>query len=249
MHRRQRHLNPAHAGATCALDARFISGVANGANISSWSDRSSLGNSPTNGGSNNNKPLYQSSGISGQPSVLFDGVADATNGRNLIWATSPVSGASEITGIIAFYRTTGSASVPGAHLTNFGTSATNDHTPWVNDRYYTSFGITFRVDFAAPTTLNTTSIETFRSVSNSFLLYSNSSLFRSEPGYSVSIGTVPRIGSNGGPSAKNPDGSVATAYFWTGHIGCLSLYKSGLSDSLRRRIENAYAFSYKMPCN
>jgi len=39
MGRRCRHLNPVHMGAGYALDARFLSGYANGANVTSWASR------------------------------------------------------------------------------------------------------------------------------------------------------------------------------------------------------------------
>lgn len=251
MHRRARHLNPDKAGATCALDARFISGVSNGSNISSWTDRSSSANTPSNSGLSNNQPLYQSSGFSGQPTVLFDGAADSTNGRSLSWSTTPISSATEVTAIIAFKRTTGSSTIPGAHLTNLGTGIFNDHTPWSDGRYYVSYGIGSRVDFVAPTTLDVLNIESYKTSGSSWNLYHNSVLFFTNTGTSISIGSYARIGSNGGPSdSRTPDGlSSPGRYYWTGHIGSISLYKSALSDSLRRRIEHSAAFSYKIACS
>lgn len=233
------------------LDARFISGVSNGSNISSWTDRSSSANSPSNSGSTNNQPLYQSSGFSGQPTVLFDGAADSTNGRFLSWSTTPISGATAVTAVISFKRTSGSATVPGAHLTNLGSAVFNDATPWTDGKYYTSLGIGSRVDFTAPTTLNVLNIETYKTTGSSWDLYHNSASFATKTGTSVSVGSYARIGSNGGPSdSRTPDGlSSAGKYYWTGHIGSISLYKSALSDSLRKRIEHSAAFSYKIACS
>lgn len=75
MHRRVRHLNPAQCGAQVALDARFITGVANGAALSSWPSRSVASISATQG-AGAQQPTFRASSINGRPAVEFDGSAD-----------------------------------------------------------------------------------------------------------------------------------------------------------------------------
>lgn len=75
MHRRVRHLNPAQCGAQVALDARFISGVANGAALSNWPSRSVATINATQG-TPLNQPTYLAASIGGRPAVQFDGTTD-----------------------------------------------------------------------------------------------------------------------------------------------------------------------------
>lgn len=78
MHRRVRHLNPAQCGAQIALDARFITGVANGAALSSWPSRPVATIGATQG-LGAQQPTYLASSIGGRPAVQFDGTADHMN--------------------------------------------------------------------------------------------------------------------------------------------------------------------------
>jgi len=78
MHRRVRHLNPAQCGAQIALDARFITGVANGAALSAWASRPVAAIGATQG-SGTQQPTYLASSINGRPAVQFDGSSDNMN--------------------------------------------------------------------------------------------------------------------------------------------------------------------------
>ena len=75
MHRRVRHLNPAQCGAQIALDARFITGVADGAALSSWNARPNSSISATQANASG-QPTYRASQINGRPSLEFDGSTD-----------------------------------------------------------------------------------------------------------------------------------------------------------------------------
>jgi hypothetical protein len=73
-HRRARHLNPSHAGASLVLDSRYITGLSDGDAISTWSDRSGNANDATSTGTV--RPTYKAAIQGGQPVVRFDGVDD-----------------------------------------------------------------------------------------------------------------------------------------------------------------------------
>ena len=75
MHRRVRHLNPGQCGAQVALDSRFISGVADGAALSSWPGRPNTSISASQGMAAQ-QPTFRASSINGRPAVEFDGSAD-----------------------------------------------------------------------------------------------------------------------------------------------------------------------------
>ena len=73
--RRVRHLNPAQCGAQIALDARFITGVADGAALGTWNGRANTTISATQGVAAH-QPTYRASSINGRPAVEFDGTDD-----------------------------------------------------------------------------------------------------------------------------------------------------------------------------
>jgi hypothetical protein len=76
MRARHRHFNPRAAGAATALDSRFIAGLANTDPISTWSSRT--GSNDVTQGTSANRPQYIASGRSSQAVVRFDG-ANANN--------------------------------------------------------------------------------------------------------------------------------------------------------------------------
>jgi hypothetical protein len=80
MRARQRHINPKAAGANLVLDARYISGIADGAGISTWSDRSGNGYDATQSNSTR-QPVYKINIQGGQPATLFNGVATGDGTR------------------------------------------------------------------------------------------------------------------------------------------------------------------------
>jgi hypothetical protein len=73
MGRRIRHFNPAHSdaikGGTC-IDARFITGVADGAGVQTWNSRSGGGHTYTQATSAR-RPIFTLRSQGGQPAVVF----------------------------------------------------------------------------------------------------------------------------------------------------------------------------------
>ena len=69
MRGRQRHFNPRDAGATLALDARFVFGKSNNDELETWPGRAGADATQTEAGK---KPVYQTAKINGQPTVFFD---------------------------------------------------------------------------------------------------------------------------------------------------------------------------------
>ena len=68
MGRRVRHLNPAHCGATHAYDSRFISGLANGAQVATWANRGNAALNLSRFGTAASL-TYQANAQGGQPCV------------------------------------------------------------------------------------------------------------------------------------------------------------------------------------
>lgn len=71
MGRRVRHLNPVQTGAVMALDSRFIVGVASGATLPTWSTRPG----GADGATAVIAPTFQENVQAGNPGVLFNGTA------------------------------------------------------------------------------------------------------------------------------------------------------------------------------
>jgi hypothetical protein len=89
MRRRHRHFNPADAGATMAFDARYKITVADGTALSTWSDRSRTAISATQD-NGLNQPTYETNEMNGQPVVSFDGSNDTMvhgqdNAASCVW--------------------------------------------------------------------------------------------------------------------------------------------------------------------
>jgi hypothetical protein len=75
MRLRHRHFNPGHCGAAIALDSRYGFSQADGTAVSTWEDRSANNNDAeqTNAA---NQPSYETNEIGGQPAVKFDASND-----------------------------------------------------------------------------------------------------------------------------------------------------------------------------
>lgn len=73
-HRRQRHLNPASAGAVMAFDARFVTGLSSGSPVDTWASRRPATVDAT--ASDTARPLWTAGLQGGQPGMVFDGSND-----------------------------------------------------------------------------------------------------------------------------------------------------------------------------
>jgi hypothetical protein len=112
MRARHRHFNPAHAGATIALDSRYGFSQADGTAVSTWEDRSNTNNDATQG-TNSNRPTYETGEVGGQPAIRFDGSNDFlsygtsvfgyTSGATVIAVVNATSAASEYGSVISEY--------------------------------------------------------------------------------------------------------------------------------------------------
>lgn len=103
MSRRQRFLNPAHLGCQVALDARFITGIANGGAVATWTGRANTSINATQG-TVANQPSFQTAGINGNPTVRFDGTNDvlsATPDPDFPYSIFVVVATSDANGTIA----------------------------------------------------------------------------------------------------------------------------------------------------
>lgn len=247
MHRRNRHINASAAGAVIVLDSRYLQGLSNGNNVSSWTNRNtSVGNSPTQATANN-QPVYTTNVQGGNPGLLFDNAASAS-GRYLTFSSSPISSATAASAIYSFRRT-GIDTYPSAIVANFGTNNNNDHEPWIDGNMYSSFASDLRKtvsNYSTTVPNNSDKIQYTESATNLWRVFINSINLYTTTTNTVAIGTVPRIGGDGG---LRPSGGGNAAFLWTGYIYSIMIFKNILSDSLRKRFERSIGYSFKIQTN
>lgn len=241
MRKRVRHFNPAHAGASCVLDSRYITGLSNGDSIGTWVDRTGS-NSPSQSVSAN-KPVYTVAVQGGNPSVRNN------SGQGLIFSQSPISGATQVSAIYAATRLVLDTQNCGAVLVNFGSNSEDDHEPWSDSNAYLGFASTTRKQISLwnPNIVANNSPYTGAIISRAGLwsVYVRGSLVLSTTINTISIGNFPRIGCN---FQIQPSGTNRPDYIFrfNGHIFFVSLFRYELSDSLRKRFNSCVAFSFKI---
>jgi hypothetical protein len=169
MGRRVRHFNPGHAGATLALDSRFITGLSNTDPVTTWEDRSSSNNDATQGTAND-RPLFQTAYQGGCPALQFDGATD-----HLDFASSIISGTPDGSVVFCFKLDTdppASATKAGPVFGDFGTAAALNVFPWTDGNIYDDFGSTVRSNAGDPSlSFTTTRVVYQHSATNDWVIF------------------------------------------------------------------------------
>lgn len=230
MRLRHRHFNPKSAGAVAAYDARFISGLSDGDNVSTWPSRT--GTNDATQSTVGNQPNYETNEINGQPVVNF---TSANSDRLDISITVPNS----LT-IVAVHR----RNTTGIHTINFSSTATVGGAGqsrygfwWFNDNIiYTRFASSFQTFSPAQTRTGSVVVSVTKDSTTTSQVYLNGSTFRAAITPPTSTSSFDRIG-----RSENTTNN--------GAIGCACLVDAFVSDGLRRRLEHAAAYSFKISCN
>lgn len=224
MHRRARHLNPAAAGAFAAYDSRFITGLTDGASVSSWSDRTANANTLTG----TNQPTYETNELNGNPVVRFDGTNDQLSAS---FASSSLQSA-----VLVAKQNSASAQFRAyfavRSLSNARLEFFRDGSDYTLGNYASAFAsrnISFSGYNIASCAGNASSMLTAvngvtATVSGSYT-------------YTGGVLDVGNSASGGGPYPLPCD------------IAYLVLWASELAAPLRRRIEQAAARSFKLQCS
>ena len=224
-HRRVRHLNPASAGATMAFDARFVTGLANNDPVDTWASRRPATVDATASGTA--RPLFQLNITGGQPGLSFDGVNDVLN-------TGTTDNDSEITYLAVAVRdsaATGNRCILGNRISSSGGRTWRTTTTGLWPTQIASTTVTF----TAPITSPFVAILQASSSSNFFRGNANGGAFTSTTyGYFTSANPL-LIGNQG------------TTEYMQGHIFAVARWSVALSDAQRRRFEQAFAFSFRIP--
>jgi hypothetical protein len=222
------------------LDSRRISGLSDGNAISQWDDASRSGwNATQTTGAL--QPLYKTGIQGGQPIVRFDGAGTTATGDRLI--NSSVSAAQTFSALAVFQLS--SADTGGAIIFD---SFSN-----VACALYTGTGGDSPNNFSI---IAATAGRTVAARNNDWNIaacqFSQATSFGSFNGtkttVSATIGANSLTGISIGTARGNPT-PITTAYSFNGDMGLIAIISTALTDPLRKRLEHAAAFSFKIACN
>jgi hypothetical protein len=240
MRARQRHLNQRDAGGVLVLDSRRISGLSDGNAISQWDDASRSGwNATQTTGAL--QPLYKTEIQGGQPIVRFDGAGTTATGDRLI--NSSVSAAQTFSCLAVFQLS--SADTNGAVIFD---SFSN-----VPCSLYTGTGVDNPNNFALGAGSTQPSVASRNNNWNiAACQFSGATSFGSFNGTKTTVSFSPGSNSLTGISIGTLRGNptpVLANYSFNGDMGLIAIISTALADPLRKRLEHAAAFSFKIACN
>jgi len=234
MRLRNRHFNARHAGADLVLDSRFID-QADNTEVSSWTDRSANAHTIQQT-TQANRPTFQTAELNGNPVVRFDGSNDFLTGGDILDI-----GTNSLMMISTAKRSSGSGTIAAKSI---------------------AAGFAGRYGFYGES--NTTYV-LYQGGSTVFQGVSDTSTSPTIFGIEVQRSTAARLRFNGtqqasgsitGNDASSFDGAfdfrvgayTSTLSFWNGDIAQLVLVFR-FDASLRKRLEHAAAYSFKIACN
>ena len=238
MRARHRHLNAKAAGASVVLDSRYITGLSDGSNVSSWSDRSGNSNNATTA---SNYPTYETNEQAGNPVVRF--VSSSSTRLSCSSAAFTGSGSRFL---MAAYKSTST----GTYInTAAGQGAANTTGTWFTMAARTQFatGDPYIGGFGADTQNNKSTPDNAWKVGTG--AYNGTTLFTRKN--AVEIDSVARTlnTNNSVFRVGHDDGAGTLQEFWGGDIAYIAAGASTYSVPLLRRLEHAMGLSYKIACS
>jgi len=238
MRARHRHLNPRFAGASVVFDARYITGVSSGGNVSSWSDRSGNANNATTVLA---PPTYQTGAQGGNPALRFV----ATSQHRLVCGSSAFSG----TGarfVMVTYKNTSTGTYSNAAAGQSG-AITNGSWFVVQARTQAVTGDPYVAGYSADTQNNRTTPDNLWKVATG--AYNGTTLYTRKSGTQVDF-VARTLNTNNSVFRIGHDDSAGNLQeFWGGDIAYIAAGPVTYSVPLLRRLEHAMGISYKIACS
>lgn len=223
MRARHRHFNARDAGATGVFDSRYIS-FADNAAVDTWTSRTGSNNLSQSNSAN--RPVYQVNQINGNPSVYWDGGAsdELTFASALSYSNTSVvtvfKNGDATNGSVVFARNNNSADY--IYFDTNNVYFQNSVQSVRNHNLGNVFLIGSGIDIA----------------STSVTAFANGTAATTTSG-GTSIFTCTGIGRYGAGTQFNTDG----------HLGLAIIANVAWDAPLRRRVEHAAAYSFKVSCN
>jgi hypothetical protein len=241
MRARHRHFNPASAGASVALDARYGFSLSNNADVDVWSDRSSNNNNATQS-IVANRPRYRTNIQGGQPAIEF---YPATNISRLMG--SNVNTSNVFTAFCLYRMNSGSGSYARVISCTKNNSADYDFSTRVIPLIRNNGGNNNSSWRASPiSNIATATLGNWYHFTNTFdgtncvnrINETINATSASSGNFDInqySLGLMPFSLENNGALQ--------------GFISSVSIFNSFISNSLRKKIQFSNALSFKLACN
>jgi hypothetical protein len=245
MRARHRHFNPRDAGADLVLDARYITQSDNTA-VSSWADRSGNATDATQS-QGANQPTFRTGQQGGNGGVDFDGSNDFLTGTynptgvpRTVHVTFKVDQTASTNTFFQVPQQVNSVSGGSGWLARFGQFSGNWNIS--GDAAATNQTLASAPSNATDPIIGTWSSDSSRNVSF-FRDGTSLSLNGNPPNAANSIGTAGYIIGRVnvvGFIGQHMDGRIFSIHVWTGEQ---------IATPIRKRLEHAAAFSFKIACN
>ena len=249
MRARQRHFNPKDAGAFLALDSRYGFSLSDGATISTWDDRSDTNNAIQN--TSARQPTYETNELNGQPVVRFNASATAANCDEMV-----VSLATSVTSNALSWFTISKKTNAALPTTTYSRILA------LNNGVNNDFGTTSGMVMLAQTEPTTADLEIYRNSTSITLLAANYNTYyifsatlnvtnvnSKRDGANSTNGTTSATALNSSKINLGGINYFTTDSFLSGDIALAIVIRSAVSDSLRKRLEHASAYSFKIACS
>jgi len=235
MRRRARHFNPKDAGATAAFDARYGIAVANDAAVDTWTNR--VGNNNATQTNVFKQPTFKNTGgNNNSPALLFDGTTDALThsiaalgAPSLFMAVAQRTGGASFAPVAAF-TPPNTSNYSAIYSNGYGAGGANWGLVPANSGQ--SILSAWRILSAKPASTAT----------------SNSSTTVWTDGANETTATGSRYGGDAADRRAIGSSTGGTDFF-QGSISLVIAIPADVGNSLRKRLEHAAAFSFKIACN
>ena len=246
MRARHRHFNARDAGAVFVVDSRYID-QSDGTAVSAWADRSRSGFDLVQTTAAR-QPTFQTAEIGGNSTVQFDG------NDSLFRSTVPIlKNVSGMTGLLVSKKVT----LSGTQTTLWVATPTNGNARFVfhhniSANKYSVYAR--RLDTGpAPNLVSTSNIPNTALIHCAVINLSNTSA--NQYGNGSLEGTSSAFLTTGATSNTDSHtlavGAVRSDGFlgFNGHIALATIFDNATDNSLRKRLEHAAAYSFKISCN
>jgi len=234
MRARHRHFNPKAAGATAAFDARYGIAVADGVGVDTWTNR--VGANDATQSTSGNRPTFRATGgKNNSPALEFNGTSNSFNhsisisvAPNLIMAVAIRTGGAA-SSTIAGFTPPNQANFSAIYARAFAGTTTNwGFAPSDSGQ---SILNSWRICSAKPLSTATT----------------NSSTVMWTDGANETTKTGNRFAGNA--QERRQIGCATTLDFLDGSLSQVVAIPADVGNPLRRRLEHAAAYSFKIACN
>ena len=244
MRARQRHFSYKAAGASLALDTRYISGTSDGSTVQTWSDISGNARDATQATAAN-RATYKTAIQGGNPILRFDG----TDFYNATFVTGTAFS------IYSVYKRSGSNTNAFDNVT-FVASASVAGTGPANERRYqlvyddASGGRFNLLTNATVSTSITPRNDNFNVHSVTAAVGSGDQEYLLNGGSRQTASVAGQSGVTSG-SVRMTVGAASWVNLlqFVGDLGLLVTFETAQSSSLRRRLEQSAAYSFKIACS